>query len=92
MLGRWENKNERTLTCSSLLECPLPDPLIAVNGVFCSTLVGRQLVLANTPLAHLYLSLYNIVHHKNITIAQVLAQTPLNITFRRVLSGNKWTA
>jgi uncharacterized protein Usg len=47
--------------------------------------------LENISLAHQYPSLYNIVHHKNVTVAQVLAQTPLNITFRRVLSGNKWT-
>jgi hypothetical protein len=43
-------------------------------------------------LAHQYPSLYNIVHHKNVTVVQVLAQTPLNITFPRVLSGSKWTA
>jgi hypothetical protein len=31
------------------------------------------------------------VHHKNVTVAHVLAQTSLNISFRRVLVGNKWT-
>jgi hypothetical protein len=48
--------------------------------------------LGNTSLAQQYPSLYNIVHHKNITVAHVLAQPPLNITFRRVLSGSKWTS
>ena len=48
--------------------------------------------LGDTPLANQYPSLYNIVHHKNLKVAHVLAQTPLNISFRRVLSGNKWTA
>jgi hypothetical protein len=48
--------------------------------------------LGNTPLAQQYPLLYNIVHHKNVTVAHVLAQTPLNITFCRVLSGNKWTS
>jgi hypothetical protein len=43
-------------------------------------------------LAQQYPSLYNIVHHKNVTVAHVLAQTPLNISFRWVLNGNKWTS
>ena len=46
--------------------------------------------LGNTSLAQQYLSLYNIVHHKNVTVAQVLAQSPLNITFRRILTDSKW--
>ena len=48
--------------------------------------------LGTTSLAHQYPSLYNIVNHKNVTVAHVLAHNPLNIGFRRVLSGNKWTA
>jgi hypothetical protein len=31
------------------------------------------------------------VHNKNVTVAHVLAQTPLNISFRWALLGNKWT-
>jgi hypothetical protein len=48
--------------------------------------------LGNTSLAHQYPSLYNIVHHKNVTVAQVLAQSLLNITFRRILTDSKWTS
>jgi hypothetical protein len=48
--------------------------------------------LVKTPLAHQYPLLYNIIHHKNVTVAHVLAQAPLNITFRMMLSGNKWTS
>jgi hypothetical protein len=46
--------------------------------------------LGNTPLAQQYPSLYNIVQRKNIMVATVLAQTPLNITFRRSLNDYKW--
>ena len=46
--------------------------------------------LGDTPLAHQYPSLYNIVRHKHVRVANVLAQAPLNIAFRRHLSGNKW--
>jgi hypothetical protein len=46
--------------------------------------------LGETSLANQYPSLYNIVHYKNVSVAHVLAHTPLNIGFRRVLSGNTW--
>jgi hypothetical protein len=36
--------------------------------------------LGKVPLAQQYPSLYNVVHHKNVTVAHVLAQTPLNIS------------
>jgi uncharacterized protein Usg len=52
----------------------------------------ERYMIGKIPLAHQYPSLYNIVHHKNATVAYVLAQTPLNITFRTILSGNKWTS
>jgi hypothetical protein len=52
----------------------------------------ERYMIGKIPLAHQYPSLYNIVHHKNTTVAYVLAQTPLNITFRTILSGNKWTS
>jgi hypothetical protein len=46
--------------------------------------------LGDTSLAQLFPSLYNIVQRKNVLVANVLANTPLNIDFRRVLTGNKW--
>lgn len=60
------------------------------NGL--NTLFWEDIWLGNTPLAQQYPSLYNIVHHKNVTVAQVLTQSPLNITFRRMLIGNKWNS
>jgi hypothetical protein len=57
-----------------------------------STRFWEDTWLGNTPLAQQYPSLHNIVHHQNVTVARVLAQPPLNITFRRILSGNKWTS
>jgi hypothetical protein len=48
--------------------------------------------MGDKPLAQQYPSLYHIVQHRNVLVADVLAQVPLNITFRRVLQGNKWTA
>jgi hypothetical protein len=42
--------------------------------------------LGDTPLSQQYSSLYNIVQNKNVMVADVLAQTPLNIGFRRVLN------
>jgi hypothetical protein len=47
--------------------------------------------LEKLSLAQQYPSLYNIMHHKNVTVAHVVAQTPLNISFRTPLMGNKWT-
>jgi hypothetical protein len=46
--------------------------------------------LGDTPLALKYPSLYNIVQRKNVLVANVLGQTPLNIGFRRLLNDNKW--
>jgi hypothetical protein len=48
--------------------------------------------LGSTSLANQYPSLYHIVQYKNVTVANVLSSVPLNIRFRRVLNGNKWTA
>jgi hypothetical protein len=48
--------------------------------------------LGKTTLAQQYPSLYNIVRHKNVTVAHVFAQVPINISFRRALSGNKWNS
>jgi hypothetical protein len=50
----------------------------------------KDVWLGDTSLAQQYPSLYNIVQQKNVLVANVLANTPLNISFRRVLTGNKW--
>ena len=41
------------------------------------------------PLSSQYPLLYNIVQHKNVTVAHVLSNAPLNIIFRRALTGDK---
>jgi hypothetical protein len=46
--------------------------------------------LGDIPLSLRYPSLYNIVQHKNVLVSTVLAQTPLNITFRRSLNDHKY--
>jgi hypothetical protein len=46
--------------------------------------------LGNRPLADQYPSLYNIVRNKNVTVATTLATTPVNIGFRRSLTGVRW--
>jgi hypothetical protein len=48
--------------------------------------------LGDAPLASQYPSLYNIVRRKNVLVTDVLSNTPLNIEFRRTLTGNKWDA
>jgi hypothetical protein len=47
-------------------------------------------LLGGTPLAAQYPSLYNVVRHKDQTVAQTLASIPLNIEFRRSLLGARW--
>jgi hypothetical protein len=37
-----------------------------------------------------YPSLYKIVRKKNMSVAQVLSTTPLNVSFRRALVGDSW--
>jgi hypothetical protein len=46
--------------------------------------------LGNLSLSHQYPNLYNIVQRKNVLVANVLGQVPLNIAFRRNLTGIKW--
>jgi hypothetical protein len=41
-------------------------------------------------MSHKYQSLHNIIQQKQISIANVFAQTPLNISFRKALIANKW--
>jgi hypothetical protein len=45
--------------------------------------------LGDTPLAHQYSSLYNIVQRKQVSLANVMAQVTLNIGFRQTLSGSR---
>jgi hypothetical protein len=45
--------------------------------------------LGNLPLAQQYPSLYIIAQRKQVSVALVLSQTPLNIGFRQALSGNR---
>jgi hypothetical protein len=46
--------------------------------------------LGDRPLATQYPLLYNIVRHKNQTVAHTFASTPINIEFRRSLVGGRW--
>ena len=48
--------------------------------------------LGSKPLAIQYPTLFNIVQCKNVTVAHVLGHSPLNIEFRRTLTGDKWTS
>jgi hypothetical protein len=45
--------------------------------------------LGNSPLNQQYPLLYNIVQIKQVLVAKVMSQTPLNIGFRQALSGNR---
>ena len=47
--------------------------------------------LGQNPLSDQYPSLYNIVRHKNVLVANVLDSGQVNIQFRRSLVGDKWT-
>jgi hypothetical protein len=55
-----------------------------------STRFWEDTWLGNRPLADQYLSLYNIMRNKNVTVATTLATTPLNIGFRWSLTGGRW--
>jgi hypothetical protein len=48
--------------------------------------------LGGSSLAQQYPSLYHIAQYKNVTVAHVLSHAPLNISFRRTLTGNKWVS
>ena len=53
--------------------------------------MGRHLP-GETSLSTQYPILYKIVSSKNVTASQILSQNPLNISFRRLLSADKWDA
>ena len=49
--------------------------------------------LGTSPLAEQYPSLYNIAQRKQVSVANVMSQTPpLNLRFRRALTGDKRVA
>jgi hypothetical protein len=50
----------------------------------------EELWLGKEPLMVRYPSLYRIVRKKNLSVAQVLSTTPLNVSFRRALVGDNW--
>ena len=47
--------------------------------------------MGNHPLKTQYPTLYNIARRKQAKVAEVLSTTPLNVSFRRALVGNKLT-
>jgi hypothetical protein len=48
--------------------------------------------LVDSPLSSQYPSLYNIVRHKHVRVAEVLSNVPLNIGCMRTLRDNTWEA
>jgi hypothetical protein len=46
--------------------------------------------LGNKPLAEQYTFLYNIAQRKQVSVANMLSQNPVNITFHRTLLDNRW--
>jgi hypothetical protein len=47
----------------------------------------EDLWLRREPFSVKYPALYNLVEKKNLSVAQVLSTTPLNVSFRRALVG-----
>jgi hypothetical protein len=54
------------------------------------TMFWEDTWLGDVPLAQKYPTLYNIVDRKQVSVADVLQNQPLQITFRRTLTPNKW--
>jgi hypothetical protein len=54
------------------------------------TRFGKDTWQGNESLAEQYPSLYNIVQCKQVSVANVLNQNPLNITFGHTLTKNHW--
>ena len=55
-----------------------------------STRFWEDTWLGDKPLAVQYPNLFNICHRKEVTVENVKSSTPLNIGFRRRLTGNLW--
>ena len=47
--------------------------------------------LGDKPLAEQYPSLYYITHRKGVLVEDVMSSRPINIGFRRNVTGNYWT-
>jgi hypothetical protein len=54
-----------------------------------STRFWKDTWLGNSTLAQQYPSSYNIVHRKQVSVADVMSQRPLNISFRQALTGSR---
>ena len=85
------------------LDSPLWKGIMAVKNEFLArghfevgngrgTRFWEDVWLGNTTLAARFPSLFSIVRHKNVLVAQVLENNPLNIEFRRVLTGQRWVS
>jgi hypothetical protein len=61
------------------------------QGMVMNTRFGEDTWLGDNPLDEQYPSIYNIVQRKQVSVAQMLCQIPLNITFTRGLNEYKWT-
>ena len=46
--------------------------------------------IGGTPLSTQYLTLYNIVQRRDVSVQSVIGETHPNIAFRRALTGNKY--
>jgi hypothetical protein len=55
-----------------------------------NTRFWEDLWLGSTPLSSQYPTLYNIIRYKHVRVADVLAHTPLHISFSHVLRDDKW--
>jgi hypothetical protein len=49
-------------------------------------------LVGDKPLKSVYANLYQIVRKKSVTVAEVLSTTPLNVNFRRALTGSNLAA
>uniref|UniRef100_A0A452Z2S4 Reverse transcriptase zinc-binding domain-containing protein n=1 Tax=Aegilops tauschii subsp. strangulata TaxID=200361 RepID=A0A452Z2S4_AEGTS len=101
------NKYLQSKTLSQVTVRPMDSPfwkgLMRVKSVFLnwtkfivgngtSTRFWEDTWLGDTPLALQYPSLYSIVQRRDATVESVCQSTPLNISFRRALAGNRWEA
>jgi hypothetical protein len=56
-----------------------------------NTRFWEDTLLGAKPLDQQFPTLFNIVQLKQVSVASVLSQVPLHITFSRALAGNKWS-
>jgi hypothetical protein len=77
------------LLYSSHLPLGVPNGLV-IHLHTTNSFLAQSTSNQDAPLKDQYPSLYNIVNHTNVTVANVFSSTPLNIGFRRTLLGNRW--